>query len=550
MPALATTDTTATTDPTKKPAATTATTPTTPKPASVANYSTDFQLGNMTADQGGQLSAQAPVDPLAFTTAAGVTPQNRAPAAAPTSQYQAPGGTPAPAAAPTGAGTVAPPQYTGPQYQAQNTAGLFYSSQNPNDGNWVFDDQSGNLVNKTTGQAWTGQDDYSQAHPGPLSGMSEADKNRYWATQGADVNLPGFENQGQPGYQAALAAYRSDPASLALRDKVQGAQASGLSDRNELTQKLVAEQGLADRARTVDALNNQAGYAGSGMDYLDPNKQGGTIANPRDRNHMTFDEWAQAQGQPTSTVTSTAVQTAPTSQGGKVTYTSGGGRPDTPGYTPPGGASGGTPGTYAGNPNASASLAPVMTKVDPANDLRSQQITPGEGIDRFKLANEQFDTYSKSTDPAFQLALRRANEAAAATGRLGSGMLRTSFGDLGNQRSLDLQNERDKLFQDALSGSVQDAQTRFQDLMQEQGYQTGAQNQAFNQNVTGQTLQNNLTNSAFQRALQMMQSGYSGDPGLAMQYMSALESGNAEAANQALQKLLASMGQNSTKPKS
>jgi len=157
-------------------------------------------------------------------------------------------------------------------------------------------------------------------------------------------------------------------------------------------------------------------------------------------------------------------------------------------------------------------LMPVMTPLDPKNDLRGQQITPGASVDRFKLAGQQFGTFANSTQSAFDAALRDANRAAAATGRLGSGMLRTSFGDLANQRNQQLQTSRDTLFQNALLGSVQDAQQNFNNLLAERAFQEGAQNQAFNQAITGIQTQDQLTNSAFNRAYQQNIAGQSGNP--------------------------------------
>lgn len=214
-----------------------------------------------------------------------------------------------------------------------------------------------------------------------------------------------------------------------------------------------------------------------------------------------------------------------------------------------GGTSGGTTGNTTGGagtvgPSGAGTvsgLAPNMTTVNPSSDLRSQQITPGASLDRFALANQQYDTYASSTDPQYQAALRDAARAAAATGQLGSGMLRTSYGDLANTRAQSLQNERDTLFQNALQGSVQDAQTQFSDLLAEQGYQTAAQNQAFNQGVTGASLQDQLTNSAFQRALEQATYGSSGNPADMYLTLSQLTGQQSGAAGSALSNLLGSM---------
>lgn len=211
-----------------------------------------------------------------------------------------------------------------------------------------------------------------------------------------------------------------------------------------------------------------------------------------------------------------------------------------------GGATGGTGGTGTGSTTGQGSgLAPNMSPVNPNSDLRSMQITPGDMLDRFKLAGQQYDTFASGTNPQYEAALRDATRAAAGAGRLGSGMLRTSYGDLANQRTQSLQNERDTLFQNALLGSVQDAQTQFQDLLQEQNYQTGAQNQAFNQAITAQDLQESLTSGAFSRALQTLNAGEAGNPAEMQQALAQMYSGQAGAAGTALAMLLQSLASGS-----
>jgi len=206
------------------------------------------------------------------------------------------------------------------------------------------------------------------------------------------------------------------------------------------------------------------------------------------------------------------------------------------------GATGATGGTTTGSTTGQGSgLAPNVSPVNPNSDLRNMQITPGDMLDRFALAQQQYGTFADATSPQYEAALRDATRAAAGAGRLGSGMLRTSYGDLANQRTQSLQNERDTLFQNALLGSVNDAQTKFQDLMAEQAYQTGAQNQAFNQAVTAQQLQETLTSGAFSRALQSLNAGELGNPADMEQALAQMYSGQAGQAGTALAMLLQSL---------
>lgn len=214
-----------------------------------------------------------------------------------------------------------------------------------------------------------------------------------------------------------------------------------------------------------------------------------------------------------------------------------------------GGTGGGTGATGGSGTGTSGSgtggLGPNMSPVDPNNDLRNQQITPGDMLDRFKLAGQQYDTFASSTNPQYEAALRDATRAAAGAGRLGSGMLRTSYGDLANQRTQSLQNERDTLFQNALLGSVDDAQTKFQDLLAEQSYQTGAQQQAFNQAVTSQQLQELLTSGAFSRALQMFNAGQLNDPSQMQLSLANIWANQANAANMSAGNMATALGSSS-----
>src|SRR5262245_13708166 len=205
-----------------------------------------------------------------------------------------------------------------------------------------------------------------------------------------------------------------------------------------------------------------------------------------------------------------------------------------------------TPGAGAGNPGTASAvtgsgLAPGMTPIDHAKDLRNVQITPGAMLDRFALANQQFDTFANATSPQYQAALRDATRSAAGAGRLGSGMLRTSYGDLANQRNQQLDTQRENLFQNALLGSVNDAQTQFQDLLQSQNQLSGMQNQALNQGVTGAQLQEALTSGAFNRALQTLVAGSQGNPADTQLALSQIFGNQSAAAGSAMSGLLQSI---------
>ena len=160
-------------------------------------------------------------------------------------------------------------------------------------------------------------------------------------------------------------------------------------------------------------------------------------------------------------------------------------------------------------PASGTPSGPAMTPTDPNNPLTSQTISANPALDRFKLANERFDTFAASTEPAYQSALRDAQRMGAAAGGLGSGQLRTQFGDLGLNRSRDLDTQKRGLFQDALEGSVGDGRFATGVAQQQQGFQNDQQQQAFRNELQRLGFGEDMINSAFGRALQQWQAGQS-----------------------------------------
>ena len=186
--------------------------------------------------------------------------------------------------------------------------------------------------------------------------------------------------------------------------------------------------------------------------------------------------------------------------------------PDWPQGTPASGPTSPTPAAPPQNPLSPVPAGPTaaptapagpggvtLTPTDPNDPLTNKTITPGSLADRFKLAQERFATFANSTEPAYQAALRDANRMGAAQGRLGSGDLRTSFGDLALNRSRDLMNSRDNLFQNALEGTIGDAWN---------GIGLAERQQSF---------QNQQQRDAFERMLQQFYAGQAGGTGSASQ---------------------------------
>lgn len=163
----------------------------------------------------------------------------------------------------------------------------------------------------------------------------------------------------------------------------------------------------------------------------------------------------------------------------------------------------------ASGPGAAVGLNPT----DPNNALTGQTITPGAGVDRFALAQQKFDQFAASTDPAYQAALRQANRYGAAQGRLGSGSLRTDFGNLANQRSQALDQSRQGFLTNALEGTIGDNWNAIGLAERQQGFQNNQQQQAFANELARLGFDDSMLNSAFGRALQTWMAGQTGGTG-------------------------------------
>lgn len=149
-----------------------------------------------------------------------------------------------------------------------------------------------------------------------------------------------------------------------------------------------------------------------------------------------------------------------------------------------------------------ATTAYTATQTDPTNNLTNQTITPGAGVDRYNIAKQQFSNYADSTNPAYQASIRDATAAAAGAGQLGSGQLRTSYGNLANQRNQQLQNAQNSFLTDALNGSIQDAYNNIGIAQQQQGFQSGQQQNAYNQALATGQFNNATQQQQFNQALQ------------------------------------------------
>lgn len=131
--------------------------------------------------------------------------------------------------------------------------------------------------------------------------------------------------------------------------------------------------------------------------------------------------------------------------------------------------------SLAGVPPVNASAAPAPMTTTPAlpTEYPSAPSTTGVPQNRLQLAQNAFDTFAKSTEPQYAADLRLATQAAAGKGQIGSGGLRTTYGNLANQRALALDTQRDNLINSALTGTISDQQTADANALARYSAETG-----------------------------------------------------------------------------
>jgi hypothetical protein len=167
-------------------------------------------------------------------------------------------------------------------------------------------------------------------------------------------------------------------------------------------------------------------------------------------------------------------------------------------------------------------------------NLIDQTISRAPTADRFKIAQDQYDASVAAGEPAYQANLRDAMRKAAAGGALGSGMLNTSLGDIVTNRDTANRTNRTNFMDDALKGTIADSFGDTNIAQQQQGFEKGVSDTAFNENASATQLQDTLQNSSFGRALQALLAGSSGNPADTSLILSQIFGNQATGASSAL----------------
>jgi hypothetical protein len=84
--------------------------------------------------------------------------------------------------------------------------------------------------------------------------------------------------------------------------------------------------------------------------------------------------------------------------------------------------------------------------------------------DRLGLAKQYYDTFEAETEPDYNRSLTEATNMGAAHGRLGSGILTNTYGDLAERRLRDKEVQKQNLLNAATEGTIADRQRMFENL--------------------------------------------------------------------------------------
>jgi hypothetical protein len=398
----------------------------------------------------------------------------------------------------------------------------------------------------------------------PMSGLTEAQKNAYWAAQGVQIapSATGATQTGvgangvntydpasvAAGQQSAVDASKSDPAVASLLQQL-GAGTQNAGALNTVNSAIGANNA---QTAAADTAANQASMKAAG--YLSPSDIAGQNASGI--------QYSAFGGSP-----ATAIGNDPAgSPGGATPLRSiqpSGQASDIGGMAPPaatmslssaapvvGGPSvGGAPAANPSIPGATSGTGGAGVNLTPTtadNALTNQTISAGPMADRFKIASDQYNAAKAASEPGYLADLREANRGAFGAGRGVSGMLRTTRGNIESDRQNTLAKQQSDLLNGALTGSIDDAYKNLGIAQQQQGFQNQQQQQAFGNQVTADQLLEYLTNGAFNRGQAQQQAGYANDPSNVALILSSIFGNQATGAGQAAGQLFGQAGQAST----
>jgi len=363
-------------------------------------------------------------------------------------------------------------------------------------------------------------------------GMTPEQLDAYWAAKGANVLTPNLTPTGQLGptggatYDpAAVEKNRQELAAIAPNDPDVARQLNAtnstftpaLSATDPGYQNFVTQQGIAGAASTPGGAAYGASHNADGSLKPGSGGPGDTITNPDG----------------TTSVAGGGASLAPSSA------STGLGSPTPMASAALQSGASQTAGSGSATPNAGVGLTPT----NPDQSLLGQTITPNNSVDRVKTFQDALNsTIQNVLDPAEQARMRDLNRYSFGNGRGVSGMARTSEGDVASDYGRQIKDLAAQGLAGATTGSIDDMYRNLGIAQQQQGFQQQQLNDAFNQSAQSLGLQDSLTNSAFERALQQENAGYANDPSNIDLILSQIFGNQASQAGNAAAGLFGQMG--------
>ena len=140
-----------------------------------------------------------------------------------------------------------------------------------------------------------------------------------------------------------------------------------------------------------------------------------------------------------------------------------------------------------------------VTQINPADDLRSKQITPTAGPSRSQIALQRLKSFDMDTEDKRRRETQQIGRDAAGLGRLNSGMVTTDLGSLEER----LQRAREQMLlnlsADTAEGEIGDARFDRDELRTERGFQSGAAQQGQENRIRQIMLEDQLLGNQFGR---------------------------------------------------
>lgn len=133
-----------------------------------------------------------------------------------------------------------------------------------------------------------------------------------------------------------------------------------------------------------------------------------------------------------------------------------------------------------------------VTQINPLDDLRSKQITPGAGQSRSDIASGRLRLFEEEQGDERRRGITDIGRAASSLGRLNSGMVTTDLGNLEERLGISRNREAARLAGDTAEGEISDARYDRGELRGERDYQTGQAQQGLDNRVRQLSLEEAL----------------------------------------------------------